>query len=109
MPRVERQPGPAACDRGYGVRGTILDAACDLLVTRGLVAVTVDAVARRACVTTDAIRRWWPTEEALAVEALYHEWSALGDSIRGGACGFGYLRPARRSDPDAMDAYDQRA
>jgi AcrR family transcriptional regulator len=58
-------------------REAILDAACQLLVTRGLVALTLDAVASRADVEASLISRWWPSEEALALDALRQEWLAL--------------------------------
>jgi AcrR family transcriptional regulator len=67
----------------------VLDAAGELLVTRGLTAVTIDAVAQRAHVEATAISRWWPTEEALAVDVLYHEWVALAGHVRREACRFG--------------------
>jgi AcrR family transcriptional regulator len=57
----------------------ILDAAGELLVTRGLGALTLEAVARRANVDTSLVCRWWPSERALALDALRHEWLALAD------------------------------
>jgi AcrR family transcriptional regulator len=65
---------PPGSERG---RDAVLDAAGELLVTRGLIAVSVEAVARRARVGEDLICRWWPSEEALALDALQHEWVAL--------------------------------
>jgi AcrR family transcriptional regulator len=70
-------------------REAILEAAGELLVTRGLVKVTIEAVAERAYVSREAILRWWPTEEALAVDVLHREWAALVGDIRRGACDFG--------------------
>jgi AcrR family transcriptional regulator len=58
-------------------RDAVLDAAGELLVTRGLIAVSVEAVAERARVSKHLIGRWWPSEEALALDALHHEWVAL--------------------------------
>src|SRR5437764_6171627 len=55
----------------------ILDAAAALLPERGLAAVSMDAVAERAGVSKATIYRWWPTKEALALDALYTEWSAI--------------------------------
>jgi|GEM_PF-5401374 AcrR family transcriptional regulator len=70
-------------------RSAILEAAGELLVTDGLVAVTLDAVARRAAVDRQAIGRWWPSEEALAVDVLHHEWKALVTEIRSSALRMG--------------------
>jgi AcrR family transcriptional regulator len=54
----------------------ILDAAAELLLARGLAAVSMDAVAERAGVSKATIYRWWPTKERLALDALYTEWAA---------------------------------
>ena len=70
-------------------REAVLDAAGDLLVTRGLVALTTRSVAARAGISEEAVRRWWPSEEALALDALRHEWTALAGHIRRRAHGFG--------------------
>lgn len=55
----------------------ILDAAAELLLARGLSAVSMDAVAERAGVSKATIYRWWPTKETLALDALYTEWAAV--------------------------------
>jgi AcrR family transcriptional regulator len=52
-----------------------LDAAAELLLARGLSAVSMDAVAERAGVSKATIYRWWPTKESLALDALYTEWA----------------------------------
>jgi len=44
--------------------------------------VSMDAVAERANVSKATIYRWWPTKEALALDALYHEWSGAGAAPR---------------------------
>jgi AcrR family transcriptional regulator len=53
----------------------VLDAAAELLLDRGPDAVSMDAVAERAGVSKATIYRWWPTKEALALEALFHRWT----------------------------------
>src|SRR5689334_3658570 len=96
LPSSERpsraKSGPAAPPRGEGgttqvpLRGrprsekahkAILDAAADLLLARGLSAVSMDAVAERAGVSKATIYRWWPTKETLALDALYTEWAGF--------------------------------
>jgi AcrR family transcriptional regulator len=52
-----------------------MSAAAELLLERGLAAVSMDAIAERAKVSKATIYRWWPTKESLALDALYHEWS----------------------------------
>jgi AcrR family transcriptional regulator len=63
--------------RSEKARGAILGAAAELLLERGLTAVSMDAVAARAGVSKATIYRWWPTKESLALDALYREWSAV--------------------------------
>lgn len=70
--------GPAARGRPRSekARKAILEAAAELLVGRGLGAVSMDAVAERAGVSKATIYRWWPTKETLALDALYTRWAA---------------------------------
>jgi AcrR family transcriptional regulator len=61
--------------RSEPARRAILDAATELMLARGLGAVSMDAIAERAGVSKATIYRWWPTKETLALEALFDEWS----------------------------------
>jgi AcrR family transcriptional regulator len=63
-------------------RGRIIDAARELLTSSGLSAMTLDAVAARARVSEQMISRWWPSEEALALDVLRREWIALAAGVR---------------------------
>jgi AcrR family transcriptional regulator len=63
--------------RSEKARKAIMDAAADLLIARGLSAVSMDAVAERAGVSKATIYRWWPTKESLALDALFTEWTAV--------------------------------
>ncbi|HET9081819.1 MAG TPA: TetR/AcrR family transcriptional regulator [Trebonia sp.] len=82
-----QEPGPHAGDglaataargrpRSEKARRAILEAAAELLLGRGLSAVSMDAVAERAGVSKATIYRWWPTKETLALDALYTRWAA---------------------------------
>jgi AcrR family transcriptional regulator len=62
--------------RSEKARAAILHAAAELLLNRGLDAVSMDAVAERAGVSKATIYRWWSNKEALALDALYDEWAA---------------------------------
>jgi AcrR family transcriptional regulator len=62
--------------RSEKARTAILAAAAELLLDRGLSAVSMDAVAERAGVSKATIYRWWPTKESLALDALFTEWAA---------------------------------
>jgi AcrR family transcriptional regulator len=70
---------PAAAGRGRPrsepARRAILDAATELMLARGLGAVSMDAIAEKARVSKATIYRWWPTKETLALDALFEEWS----------------------------------
>jgi AcrR family transcriptional regulator len=55
----------------------ILKAAADLLLARGLGAVSMDAVAEAAGVSKATICRWWPTKETLALDALFEQWNSV--------------------------------
>jgi AcrR family transcriptional regulator len=79
-PGGEAQIAPAAPPRGRPrsekAHQAVLDAAAELLLAKGLSAVSMDAVAERAGVSKATIYRWWPTKETLALDALYTEWAA---------------------------------
>jgi len=66
--------------RSERARLAVLAAAAELLLDRGLAAVSMDAVAARAGVSKATIYRWWPTKETLALDALYNEWAAAQPS-----------------------------
>jgi AcrR family transcriptional regulator len=68
--------------RSEKARRAILQAAAELLLDRGLSAVSMDAVAERAGVSKATIYRWWPTKETLALDALFNEWAAATPATR---------------------------
>jgi AcrR family transcriptional regulator len=76
------QAAPRGRPRSEKAHKAILDAAAELLLVRGLSAVSMDAVAERAGVSKATIYRWWPTKETLALDALYTEWAAVRPSSR---------------------------
>jgi AcrR family transcriptional regulator len=61
----------------------------DLLLERGLHAMSMDDVAERAGVSKATIYRWWPAKELLAVDALVTEWA---DPAKGSERDTGTLR-----------------
>jgi AcrR family transcriptional regulator len=63
--------------RSEKAHNAILESAAELLLERGLGAVSMDAVAARAGVSKATIYRWWPTKETLALDALYNEWASV--------------------------------
>ena len=68
--------------RSEKARQAILAAAAELLLARGLSAVSMDTVAQQAGVSKATIYRWWPTKETLALDALYTEWAGARPSPR---------------------------
>lgn len=68
-------PASRGRPRSERSRGAILHSAAELLLERGLDAVSMDAVAQHAGVSKATIYRWWPTKEALALDALFSEWA----------------------------------
>jgi AcrR family transcriptional regulator len=66
--------------RSERAQQAILAAAAELLLARGLAAVSMDAVAEQAGVSKATIYRWWPSKEALALDALYAQWAAAQPS-----------------------------
>jgi AcrR family transcriptional regulator len=73
---------PRGRPRSQQARQAILAAAGELLLARGLSAVSMDAVAEQAGVSKATIYRWWPTKETLALDALYTEWAAVRPAPR---------------------------
>jgi AcrR family transcriptional regulator len=65
--------------RSEPARRAILAAATELMLARGLGAVSMDAIAEKAGVSKATIYRWWPTKETLALEALFDEWTVQPD------------------------------
>jgi AcrR family transcriptional regulator len=70
-------------------RDRIIDAAGELLTSSGLSSMTLDAVAAQARVSEQTISRWWPSEEALALDVLRRQWIALAAEVRRAALRFG--------------------
>ena len=61
--------------RSEQARLAILDTMSELLLEHGLAGVSMDSVAERAGVSKATIYRWWPSKEAVALEAVYRAWS----------------------------------
>ena len=76
------EAAPRGRPRSERAHKAILDAAAELMLARGLSAVSMDAVAERAGVSKATIYRWWPTKETLALDALYTEWDTTRSNPR---------------------------
>jgi AcrR family transcriptional regulator len=84
----EMAPGSSVALAGSrdATRSSALEAARELLANEGLVGVTMAAVATRAGVDESVVSRWWPTEDALALDVLRHEYVVLVNRIRRRSC-----------------------
>jgi AcrR family transcriptional regulator len=71
------EPARRGRPRSEKARQAILKAAADLLLARGLGAVSMDTVADQAGVSKATIYRWWPTKETLALDALFEQWNSV--------------------------------
>ncbi len=75
MEMAESGPRSPGRPRSEKARQAILAAAMDLQLARGLHAMSMEDVARRAGVSKATIYRWWPSKERLALDALATEWA----------------------------------
>jgi AcrR family transcriptional regulator len=66
-PHVTRRPGRPRSERATAA---ILRAASELLDSRGLDGLSVDAIAARAGVSKATIYRWWPNKAAIVMDAV---------------------------------------
>lgn len=74
--------GPAAAarrgrPRSVETTAAILQSAYALMATTGLAATTIDAVARHSNVSKMTIYKWWPSREALLIDAFMNQASVL--------------------------------
>jgi AcrR family transcriptional regulator len=80
---MQHDPPRRGRPRSEKAREAVLAAAAELLLARGLGAVSMDAVAEQAGVSKATIYRWWPTKETLALDALHHEWAVARPTAEG--------------------------
>ena len=58
--------------RSIETTNAILESAYALMATTGLATTTIDAVARHSSVSKMTIYKWWPSREALLIDAFLH-------------------------------------
>jgi AcrR family transcriptional regulator len=63
--------------RSVETTNAILQSAYALMATTGLAATSIDAVARHSNVSKMTIYKWWPSREALLIEAFLHHASLM--------------------------------
>lgn len=74
MDRVRVRPGRP---RSAEIERAVLEAAYALMATKGLAAATIDAVARRSSVSKMTVYKWWPSREALLIDAFLRKAASL--------------------------------
>jgi AcrR family transcriptional regulator len=63
--------------RSRETTAAILESAYELMADKGLAAASIDAVARRSSVSKMTIYKWWPSREALLVDAFLNQASLM--------------------------------
>lgn len=63
--------------RSVETTNAILESACDLMATTDLAATSIDAVARHSSVSRMTIYKWWPSREALLIDAFLNQASLM--------------------------------
>lgn len=59
--------------RSREASSAILDSAYALMASEGLAATTIDAIAKRSGVSKMTIYKWWPSREALLIDAFLNQ------------------------------------
>ncbi|MFK4512496.1 TetR/AcrR family transcriptional regulator [Bradyrhizobium daqingense] len=77
MPKIEDEgagstPPRRGRPRSIETTNAILESAYALMAATGLAATTIDAVARHSDVSKMTIYKWWPSREALLIDAFLH-------------------------------------
>jgi AcrR family transcriptional regulator len=79
--KIEPDGDTAASRRGRPrsaeTTNAILQSAYSLMATAGLAATSIDAVARDSNVSKMTIYKWWPSREALLIDAFLHHASLM--------------------------------
>jgi AcrR family transcriptional regulator len=75
------RPGRPRSERA---RLAVLEATADLLLEGGMQAASVEAIAARAGVSKVTIYRWWPSRNAVTVDAFFHRYRATISSGESG-------------------------
>ena len=63
--------------RSVETTNAILESAYALMATTGLAATTIDAIARDSNVSKMTIYKWWPSREALLIDAFLNQASMM--------------------------------
>jgi AcrR family transcriptional regulator len=74
---VEAKPVRRGRPRSSETEQAILESAYRIMASEGLAATSIDAVARDSGVSKMTIYKWWPTREALLIDAFLRQASSM--------------------------------
>ncbi|SDT16062.1 TetR/AcrR family transcriptional regulator [Bradyrhizobium canariense] len=77
MTSVEAKPVRRGRPRSSETEQAILESAYRIMASEGLAAASIDAVARYSGVSKMTIYKWWPTREALLIDAFLRQASSM--------------------------------
>ncbi len=77
MTSVEAKPVRRGRPRSSETEQAILESAYRIMASEGLAATSIDAVARDSGVSKMTIYKWWPTREALLIDAFLRQASSM--------------------------------
>lgn len=84
--KADDQPVRRGRPRSVETEGAILESAYRLMAIEGLASTSIDAVARDSGVSKMTIYKWWPSREALLIDAFLRQAQTMVPlSERGGA------------------------
>jgi AcrR family transcriptional regulator len=82
--RSKEQPARRGRPRSAAAEVAVLEAAYTLIASEGLAAATIDRVARASKVSKMTIYKWWPSREALLIDAFLRHASLMLPLDQGG-------------------------
>ena len=74
---IDIVPGRPGRPRSVATEKAVLEGAYLLMATKGLAATTIDSIARQAGVSKMTIYKWWPSREALLIDAFLRKAASL--------------------------------
>jgi AcrR family transcriptional regulator len=74
---VEAEPARRGRPRSSETEQAILDSAYRIMASEGLAAASIDAVARDSGVSKMTIYKWWPSREALLIDAFLRQAASM--------------------------------
>ena len=77
MTSVDAKPVRRGRPRSAETEQAILESAYSLMASEGLAATTIDAVARESGVSRMTIYKWWPSREALLIDAFLRQAASM--------------------------------